>query len=135
MFWKDSKEMSQKIIVYFIVFMTNVKIYTNWQNARRILHSNCFKSVFKISLHFKETETGNEVIQSKGFICQEDIYSGLVLGCSGLVLVWRRPWPTATGRQVNVPLYICGVYVTIKVFMTSCFNQPFWLLTTLNFRQ
>lgn len=53
-----------KTAVHLVVFMTRVKMYRTWWKTRRIWCCNCFKSVFKISLHCKDTETGNEIIHS-----------------------------------------------------------------------
>lgn len=109
----------KKTTVYLVVFMTSVK-------TRRILHSNCFK----ISFHFKEPKTRNEIVQSR---CQGDTTGWDLHNVFGLC--------QQISKRMCVHLFAGGVYVYTFFFLYLhnfwwlLPNQLFWLLTTLHFRQ
>ena len=64
-----------------------------FKKTRRILHSDCFKSIFKVFLHFNDTKTHREIIQSRCGSYARKTHSGLVL-------IWQ-PQPPSTRRQMN----------------------------------
>lgn len=96
-----------KIAVHLVVFMTSVKMYRTWWKTRRIRYCNCFRSVFKISLHCKDTETGNEIIHSTCGVYARRTHSGL---SNTRYSLGQRQY---TGRWMYGQLYICGVYIFI----------------------
>ena len=95
----------KKTTVYLVVFMTSVK-------TRRILHSNCFK----ISFHFKEPKTRNEIVQSR---CQGDTTGWDLHNVFGLC--------QQISKRMCVHLFAGGVYVYTFFFCIYIIFDDFCL--------
>lgn len=89
-----------------------------WKH-RGLLHSNCFKSVLKFSLHFMETINGNERCC---FLVTQNSYSGIQTQRKGLGPAWKD-W------HINSHSHVLNYYKMHKV----CVYHFLWFLTLTGF--